>query len=129
MSFSCRRPGHSALMLVLVLTLPSFGVPGAPQATNGGQLLLIAGDAGDAGVADGPTQVARLMALAGITVDDRGNVYVTDGNAIRKITPGGVVTMFAGNVNFPLFPSITAGCGAKASSCTAWAETQWGPPA
>ena len=98
MSFSCHRPGHFALTLVLALNFPSFGGMGAPQATNSGQLLLIAGDAGDAGVVDGPTQVARLMALAGITVDGRGNVYVTDGHAIRKISAEGRVTTVAGRV-------------------------------
>jgi len=97
-AFRRGRRVHSALTLVLALTSPNFGVPGAPQATNGGQLSLIAGDVGDAGSVDGPTQVARFTALAGVTVEGRGNVYVSDGHAIRKISTEGGVTTIAGRV-------------------------------
>ncbi len=37
----------------------------------------------------------------GIIMDSHGNLYVSEqgGNQIKKITPGGIVTTFAGDVN------------------------------
>lgn len=35
--------------------------------------------------------------IRGMTKDSMGNIYVSDCNAIKKITPGGVVTTFAGS--------------------------------
>ena len=57
----------------------------------------LAGTAGQGGSADG-TGAAALFALpSGISVDAAGNVYVCDEyDTIRKITPEGVVTTFAG---------------------------------
>jgi hypothetical protein len=49
--------------------------------------------------ADGTGPAARFTsALDGIAVDKDGNVYVADYCAIRKITPAGVVTTFAGSI-------------------------------
>lgn len=39
---------------------------------------------------------ARFKSLRNITVDADGNLLVTDANAIRKVTPAGVVTTIAG---------------------------------
>lgn len=52
-----------------------------------------------AGSADGIGINAQFSAIYGIAVDASGNVYVSDyGNArIRKITPAGAVTTFAGS--------------------------------
>jgi sugar lactone lactonase YvrE len=91
-----RRPAYAALALVLALVALDSRSPGAVQAPGGGQLQLIAGDLGAAGGVDGPIAVARFTALAGVTVDGRGNVYVSDGHAVRKISPDGVVTTVAG---------------------------------
>ncbi|WP_333625493.1 DUF6443 domain-containing protein [Sphingobacterium siyangense] len=51
------------------------------------------------GYLDGTGSSARFSEPWGITVDGSGNVYVTDENnrRIRKITPAGVVTTFAGS--------------------------------
>src|SRR5262249_52757738 len=48
--------------------------------------------------ADGVTTAARFALPLGVATDSAANVYVTDSNnqTIRKITPGGVVTTFAG---------------------------------
>jgi streptogramin lyase len=58
----------------------------------------IAGFAGSSGSVDGTGSNARFNGPHGVTVDNAGNLYVTDsGNhTIRKITAEGVVTTFAG---------------------------------
>ena len=45
---------------------------------------------------DGTGAGGEFSSPLAITVDDSGNLYVADGNTIRKITAGGVVTTVAG---------------------------------
>lgn len=61
-------------------------------------LTAVAGMPERSGTVDGPANVAQFEAPAGITVDPFGNVYVcdTDAHTVRKITPSGVVSTFAG---------------------------------
>jgi sugar lactone lactonase YvrE len=56
---------------------------------------------GKAGCADGTGVEATFNTLEGITVDSKGDIYVTDSknHKIRKITPDGVVTTIAGSGN------------------------------
>jgi sugar lactone lactonase YvrE len=63
----------------------------------------LAGDAGNAGSADGIGRAARFNNPNGVAVDTAGNVYVADsGNhTIRKVTPAGAVTTLAGLAGSP----------------------------
>ena len=55
-----------------------------------------AGSATQAGTADGTGQAARFLAIDGLAVDTSGNVYVSDRQVIRRISPLGEVTTLAG---------------------------------
>jgi streptogramin lyase len=66
--------------------------------TPGGTVTTLAGN-GSAGNANGNGRSASFNSPFGIAVDASGNVYIADSgnNLVRKITPGGAVSTFAGN--------------------------------
>jgi sugar lactone lactonase YvrE len=67
--------------------------------TSDGLVSTFAGKAGSNGVNDGTGNAARFQWPSGLAVDGAGNVYVADpvSHTIRKITPVGVVSTFAGS--------------------------------
>jgi sugar lactone lactonase YvrE len=71
--------------------------PGAVVTTIAGNNPNIA--VGNCSSADGTGKAAGFCLPDGIVLDGAGNLYVADtnNNTIRKITPGGVVTTFAGS--------------------------------
>lgn len=66
--------------------------------TTGGTVSTLAGG-GATGHADGAGAAASFNGPIGIVVDGNGNVFVADSynNIIRKVTPSGIVTTFAGS--------------------------------
>ena len=68
------------------------------KVTPGGVVTTVAGTPGKSGSADGPAASAQFAGVGGVAVDSAGNLFVADsGNyTIRKITPAGVVSTFAG---------------------------------
>jgi len=66
--------------------------------TPGGAVTTFAGSTGLQGTNDGVGSVARFRQPVSLAVDGADNLYVVDsgGETVRKITPGGVVTTFAG---------------------------------
>jgi hypothetical protein len=45
----------------------------------------------------GPASAAQLCNPSQMAVDGAGNLFIVDGNRIRKVSPGGIITLFAGN--------------------------------
>ena len=68
-----------------------------------GIVATLAGAPGVSGSADGKGTAGRFSNPYGIAVDSAGNAYVADTNndTVRRITPGGVVTTFAGAAGIP----------------------------
>jgi sugar lactone lactonase YvrE len=64
-----------------------------------GVVSTLAGVAGVAGTADGPVSTARFRGPIGVAVDNAGNVYVSEGKRIRKITAAGIVSTLAGSLS------------------------------
>jgi sugar lactone lactonase YvrE len=67
--------------------------------TSDGSVSTLAGSAGQIGSTDGQGAAARFNNPYGVAVDSSGYVYVADtsNHVIRKITPGGLVSTFAGS--------------------------------
>ncbi len=73
------------------------------QLTSANAVSTFAGTAGSAGSTDGQGTAARFYSTAGGAFDAAGNLYITDylNDTIRKITPNGTTSTFAGLAGSP----------------------------
>jgi len=81
--------------------------------TPAGVVTTLAGLAGTFGSTNGTGNAARFYGPFGVALDNLGNICVADAynHTIRKVTPAGVVTTFAG---LPGFSGISNGSGSSA---------------
>ncbi len=82
------------------LVIADFGNSSVRKAIGGTNVFTLTGAVGGTGSQDGSATTARFNFPAGTAVDAAGNVYVADeqNDAIRKITPLGDVSTFAGTM-------------------------------
>jgi sugar lactone lactonase YvrE len=73
------------------------------KVTPAGVVTTLAGSAGTSGTNDGVGLAALFSHPFGLAVDGANNIFVadSDNHTIRKITPAGVVTTFAGSPGMP----------------------------
>src|SRR6266576_938898 len=90
---------HTKLLAAWLL-LACIGACGG-NANTPGSLALFAGDTGGRGNIDGAGTAASFNSPSGVATDSAGKLYVTDGenHTIRKITPAGAVSTFAGTTD------------------------------
>jgi sugar lactone lactonase YvrE len=67
--------------------------------TADGIVRTLAGRPGVRGSADGAGTAAQFNWPSCLAIDTAGNVYVTDGDSIRKVSPSGLVTTLVGGVS------------------------------
>jgi hypothetical protein len=73
-----------------------------PRANAQGNLITTyAGDGNGYSGDGGPATSARLTGPSGLAMDGSGNLYIADtgNNVIRKVSPAGIITTYAGNGN------------------------------
>lgn len=85
------------------------------KVTADGTVTTIAGLAEISGSTDGRGALARFRFPMSVAVDDSGNIYVADllNNAIRKVTPTGMVITWAGTMSYTPGNADGMGKGAR----------------
>src|SRR6267154_2004509 len=98
MSMKIAHATRIACLATMLVSLASCGGGGGGDGSGGGSLALFAGNMGGAGNVDGAGAAARFNFPKGVALDSAGNIYVSDreNHTIRKITPAGAVSTFAG---------------------------------
>lgn len=76
-----------------------------------GVVSTLAGKAGELDIVDGTGSAARFFSPNALALDSAGNLYVGQASAVRKVTPGGVVTTLAGG--YPLGSVDGTGAAAR----------------
>ncbi|HLP26905.1 MAG TPA: immunoglobulin domain-containing protein, partial [Acidobacteriota bacterium] len=87
--------------------------PVVRKITPSGVVTTLAGASGQKGYAEGAGAAARFSSLGGIARDASGNLYVIDQRKlVRKITPDGTVSTFAGRLGSETKPVDAQGANA-----------------
>lgn len=91
-------PNYLAFNAQGQLAVADFGNH-AVRLVAAGAVSTLAGGLGQPGFADGTGNQARFNGLGGLAFDSAGNLFVADwdNHVIRRITPAGVVSTFAGS--------------------------------
>jgi sugar lactone lactonase YvrE len=115
--FGCAQPypigpnywiGNGATAIATVPSGPSMGLSYVADycnntirtVTSGGLVQTLAGTAGAPGAVDATGAAARFFTPAAVALDGSGNLYVADysNGLIRKVSPAGAVSTFAGQM-------------------------------
>ncbi|HEY5472488.1 MAG TPA: hypothetical protein VIK32_04770 [Candidatus Limnocylindrales bacterium] len=87
----------AGILMLSLLAVTATACGGGTKATAGTAVVsTLAGQVGLQGSAGGSGIAVRFNAPTGIAADAVGNLYVTDNDTVRKITPAGDVTTLAG---------------------------------
>ena len=81
--------------------IADYGNHRVRRVSRGGTITTVAGTGQVLSVGDGgPATSAGLYGPRGVAVDGRGNLYIADpqANTVRKVSPGGTITTFAGGM-------------------------------
>ncbi len=96
-----------------------FGNDTIRKISAAGDVTTVAGRSGVRGAADGVGTAATFSSPGDVAVDGAGNLYVADGgnHTIRRITPAGVVSTFAGTAGAAGGLDGTGGAARFAGPC------------
>src|SRR5437899_1588714 len=105
---NARRTASDFRSIAWLVVLSQLAACGGGGGSSGGNanppapatpLALFAGNLDGLGTVDGSGAAARFTSPQSVAMDSAGNIYVADtsNNTIRKITPPGVVSTFAGS--------------------------------
>jgi sugar lactone lactonase YvrE len=103
-----KYPGALAMDASGNLFVSDWGNQAVRKITPAGDVSTVAGTLGQSGFVDGTGSAARFNQPDCLAMDGSGNLFVADNhnNRIRMITPGGVVTTFAGNGQWALLDGL-----------------------
>ncbi len=82
-------PDGTIYYIALAFTVNKIAPGGTPQLFAGNIQSTSAGD-------NGPAVNARFTSPTNLALDSQGNVYISDGNKIRKVDPSGIIRTIAG---------------------------------